>query len=305
MAYTPYKRKKNEKTAQEIAYENALREHLGAKPTYDSGEIGVMKTDVLMEYLNRPKFSYDVNTDALYSQYADKYTKAGKTAMQDTMGQAAALTGGYGNSYAATAGQQAYQGYMQELTDKIPELQQLAYGQYQDQGQELLQKYGLLSDEEQKGYDRYLDQYGMYTDMLDWLTGRVDTERDIGWQKYTYGQNFDQGEHQFAYTTQYTEGRDAVEDEWRNKEWQHTLDREALADQLSANETAHNRAQDEISTQMALYQLTGDPTRLNELTGGNYPVIDVSSSKAATGAALGYKDIGTIMGNVEDYIEYD
>ena len=45
---------------------------------------------------NREKFSYDLNGDALYQQYKDQYMNLGKMAMADTMGQAAALTGGYG-----------------------------------------------------------------------------------------------------------------------------------------------------------------------------------------------------------------
>ena len=56
---------------------------------------------------NYGDFSYDVNSDALYQQYANQYIQQGKMAMQDTIGQASAMTGGYGNSYAATAGNQA------------------------------------------------------------------------------------------------------------------------------------------------------------------------------------------------------
>jgi hypothetical protein len=63
------------------------------------------------DILNRKAFSYDLNGDALYQQYKDMYMAQGKLAMQDTMGQAASMTGGYGNSYAASAGNQAYQGY--------------------------------------------------------------------------------------------------------------------------------------------------------------------------------------------------
>ena len=79
---------------------------------------------------NYGDFSYDVNSDALYQQYADQYMRQGKLAMQDAMGQAAALTGGYGNSYAATVGNQAYQSYLQQLNDKVPELYQLALDRY-------------------------------------------------------------------------------------------------------------------------------------------------------------------------------
>ena len=75
-------------------------------------------------------------------------------AMQDTMGQAAALTGGYGSSYAQNVGQQTYNQYMTGLADVIPELYQMAYSRYQDEGNALLQKYSLLAGEEEAEYNR-------------------------------------------------------------------------------------------------------------------------------------------------------
>ena len=111
----------------------------------------------LNEYLNREKFSYDVNGDALYKQYADKFKLGGRMAMMDTMGQASAMTGGYGNSYAQNVGQQAYQGYMQQLNDVIPELYSLAYGMYNDEGERMLNEYALLSGREENDYNRAID----------------------------------------------------------------------------------------------------------------------------------------------------
>lgn len=133
--------------------------------------------------MNRKPFQYDVNGDALYQQYKDRYVNLGQQAMMDTMGQAAQLTGGYGNSYAQMAGQQAYQGYLQGLTDKIPELAQMAQAQYDRQGQNLYQQYGLLSGEDQKAYDQWLGAYNRWLAERDYNTGRYDTERG-----YDYGQ---------------------------------------------------------------------------------------------------------------------
>lgn len=94
---------------------------------------------------NRPKFSYDVDGDALYQQYKDRYMQNARMAMQDTMGQAAALTGGYGSSYGQAVGQQAYDRQMLGLTDKIPELQQNAYNMYLNEGNELNNRFGMLN----------------------------------------------------------------------------------------------------------------------------------------------------------------
>ena len=93
---------------------------------------------------NRPAFNYDVNGDALYQQYRDRYTQNAKNSMKDTMGQAAALTGGYGSSYAQNVGQQAYDRQMQGLTDMIPTLEQNAYSRYQDQTSQLQNRYQML-----------------------------------------------------------------------------------------------------------------------------------------------------------------
>ena len=69
--------------------------------------------NALNNLTNREAFKYDLSNDQLYQQAKDQYQQMGKTAMADTIGQASAMTGGYGNSYATTAGSQAYQNYLQ------------------------------------------------------------------------------------------------------------------------------------------------------------------------------------------------
>lgn len=97
------------------------------------------------QIMNRKPFQYDLNGDLLYRQMADRYTQLGQQAMRDTMGQAAALTGGYGNSYANQVGNQAYQQYLTALNDNIPKLWDRAYQVYQDQGDQLMQQYQLAA----------------------------------------------------------------------------------------------------------------------------------------------------------------
>ena len=140
--------------------------------------------------LNRKDFQYDVNGDALYQQYKDRYVDLGQKAMMDTMGQAAKLTGGYGNSNAQMVGQQAYQGYLQGLTDKIPELAQAAYQRYAQQGNDLYQKYGLLNTQEQQDYNRW-------TGDRDWLYNMYNTERGFDYGQYRDTVGDDQWKAQF------------------------------------------------------------------------------------------------------------
>ena len=121
---------------------------------------------IMNSILNREKFSYDLNGDALYQQYKDKYTQQAKMAMGDAIGQASAMTGGYGNSYAQSVGQQMYQKEMQNLNDIVPELYQMAYDKYNQEGQDLYNQYGMLTDDYDRGYAKHMDGYNQLMDML-------------------------------------------------------------------------------------------------------------------------------------------
>lgn len=132
----------------------------------------------LQDILNRKPFSYDVNSDALYQQYAQQYAQQGRLAMEDTMGKAAALTGGYGNSYAQSVGQQTYNDYMGKLNDMVPELEQRAYQRYQAEGDALLDRYSLMQNAQDREYSRYQDQLTEYYNQLDRKEAKEGEERD-------------------------------------------------------------------------------------------------------------------------------
>ena len=101
------------------------------KPQGYSSKYGEQLEQMLQQIQNPEKFKYSFNGDEMFKYYADLYTQKGKQASQDAMGQAAALTGGYGNSYAQQAGNQAYQQYLLGLYDKGMDLQQQAWDRYQ------------------------------------------------------------------------------------------------------------------------------------------------------------------------------
>ena len=130
------------------------------------------------DVMNRKKFQYNMSSDPLYQQYKQQYQRQGKLAMQDTMGQAAAMNGGYGSSYAQMAGQQAYNSQLQQLNDKVPELYQLALSKYQMEGQAAMDRFNLASSLESQGYSRYQDQLSKWMAERDYATGRYDTERN-------------------------------------------------------------------------------------------------------------------------------
>lgn len=159
-------------------YQNEYDTLLNAGHTYSNEELF---QKVMQDWLNRPAFSYDLNGDALYQQYKDKYIQQGKMAMQDTMGQAAAMTGGYGNSYAATVGNQAYQASLENLNDIVPELYQLAYDKYNQEGQDMLNKYSMLSDDRNTEYGKYMDKLNLLGSNRDYYS---DEENNIYNRKY-------------------------------------------------------------------------------------------------------------------------
>ena len=150
--------------------EALLQQQLAQKPGEYTSAWQTQLNDTLNKILNREKFSYDLNGDALYQQYKDQYTTQGKLALMDTMGQAAAMTGGYGNSYAQAAGQQAYQGYLQQLNDRVPELYQLALNQYNAEGDDMYNQASLMAQMEEQDYGRYRDTVSDYYTELDRLT---------------------------------------------------------------------------------------------------------------------------------------
>lgn len=160
--------------------------------------------DYTSKYQNRDKFSYDINTDALYKQYKDKYIQQGKLAMEDTMGQAAAMTGGYGNSYAATVGNQAYQAQLQNLNDIIPELYQLAYDKYNQEGQDLLNSISLLRGERDFAYGQHNDQYSKLANDRDYWSNTYNNLYNRDYTKYAddvanqqWQATFDEGKRQY------------------------------------------------------------------------------------------------------------
>ena len=167
------------------SYEKQLNAANASKPAaWNGGTYKKQVDDAMDKILNREKFSYDLNGDALYQQYKDQYSALGKQAMMDTMGQAAALTGGYGNSYASTAGNQAYQAYLQQLNDVVPELYGMARDQYDKEGDALQSQYALLADRQNTEYGQYRDTVSDWQANRDYLTNMYNAERDLDYNRY-------------------------------------------------------------------------------------------------------------------------
>ena len=135
--------------------------------------------DNVLAGLGREPFSYDPDGDALYRLYRDRYTALGKSAMEDTVGKASALTGGYSNSFAVGAGNQAYADYLQELNEVVPTLEARAYSRWKEKNVMDKELYGLLAEAAEEAYSRYRDEIadGRYAEETAYKRSR-DAEAD-------------------------------------------------------------------------------------------------------------------------------
>ena len=241
-----------------------LKQTQAQAPTY-KGTYDQQVKDMYDKIANREKFSYDLNGDALYNQYKNQATQKGKLAMMDTMGQAAALTGGYGNSYAQNVGQQAYQAQLQQLNEVIPELYGMAMDQYNREGDRMLQQHGMLSDMANTEYGRYQDAMAQHQQDLafqkqladdaynrgfdNWYAeyqNRYQAERDqVADQRWQ--QEFDEALRQHNEQMQYQQNRDQVADQRYQQEFEYQQGRDQIADDRYAAELEYQQGRDQAA----------------------------------------------------------
>lgn len=89
-----------------------------------------------------------------YRQLQDSYTDAGQKAMQDTLAQLSARTGGLASTYAGQAGQQVFSDYLKDM-------EAAAYDRYRDENAELYDLLGAQRAAEETEYSRLLDRISM------------------------------------------------------------------------------------------------------------------------------------------------
>lgn len=141
------------------------------------------RIDELVEKaLTREDFSYDPATDPMYRQMKDEQTYLGKRAMDDAMGSAAVLSGGYANTFAQTAGAHAYQDYMAQMAGGMDEMYQLALSAYDAKTDQMEAQLKALTDAEERNYKRYLDDMEEYTKTLEYYYKKLlDEQAQANW----------------------------------------------------------------------------------------------------------------------------
>jgi hypothetical protein len=191
------------------AAEQLLSQKLSQSPgNYQSAYSDELKA--LIDQYGSRQFSYDPYSDPAYLLAQQQAQQSGKLAMMDSMGQASALTGGYGSSYGQQVGQQTYNQYISDaMTNVYPELYQAAVDQYNQEGSDLLNKYSLLSDRETQDYNQYRDSVSDYYNDVQLAYNQYADQRGFEYQQSrdaVYDARYEQ-------ESAYQASRDKVSDE--------------------------------------------------------------------------------------------
>jgi hypothetical protein len=141
---------------------------------------------ILGDITNRDPFEYKMTEDPLYQQYRDQYIREGQRAMKDTMAQTAMMSGGYANTAGAIAAQQGYDQYLAQLNDRVPQLEQQAYGKYVDNLADMYNQLGAYQSEENRLYGQYLDAMNQFN-----------TDRDYAFNSMQAAMNQNNYENEF------------------------------------------------------------------------------------------------------------
>ena len=208
---------------------------MNSKPAGYNSKYSQALSDILNQIQNPEAFNYSFNGDELFKQYADLYTQQGRQASMDAMGQAAGLTGGYGNSYAQQVGNQAYQQYLLGLYEKGDQLRQQAYNEYQGRRADQYNQLNALMAADDTDYGRYRDE------MADW---QADRDYYTTAEERAYGRDY----NEFANDRDYWSQQQQLE----NADWWNAAQ---FNEQMRQNDAAR---QLQIDTANAQNQLSYD-----------------------------------------------
>jgi len=171
------------------AQQNLQNVQMQKPQTYNS-KYGAQLDTILQEIQNPGTFKYDMNGDALFNSYKDLVTEQARQGAVNAQGMAAGLTGGYGNSYAQSAGAQAYQQALLPLYERIPEFANLARQNYDADISNRYRALAALQEAENADYNRYRDTVGDWREDVAMAQDAYRDERDFGYSDYLNSLNY-------------------------------------------------------------------------------------------------------------------
>lgn len=217
---------------------NALNQFNQTKAPSYAGTFQSQLDDLQNQIMNGQKFEFDMNNDALYQQYRDLYQKNAQKAMEDTMGQAAMLTGGYGNSYAVTAGNQAYNNQMDQLNAVALDIYDRRYNEHRDNMSDLYNRYALLQERDATEYSRSRDDLSDYERVQDDLYQKYlnAVAQNDSQAAFEYQKQMDELEQRnYEAEVAYQKERDKVAD----SQWQKQYDRSVYESDRDYNRSVY------------------------------------------------------------------
>ena len=131
----------------------------------------------MSDLVNRPKFSYDPDSDEAYQAFLQRATRAGDKAYADNLGGLSAMTGGRANSWAGTVASQARNQYTLQAQEAVIQFEDRAYNRYQNETNDMYNLLGALNSQDGIAYGRYRDSIGDTQQLADMVL-RLD-ERDF------------------------------------------------------------------------------------------------------------------------------
>ena len=142
------------------------------------------------DVMNQEKFSYDPVKDKLFQLYKQQYTNQGNRAMNNQLGAAAAFSGGYNSSAAQTSSQNAYQNYLNALSQKASETYQNALNMYRYNQQNMLDKYNAARDMNNSANEAYWKQADARAQKMNSAYNAYNDDRNYQYNKYSSDRNF-------------------------------------------------------------------------------------------------------------------
>ena len=195
--------------------------------------------------LNREQFNYDPTQDVAWQQAKKMYLREADRATQDTLGQAAMMTGGMPSTAAMTAASQAGDYYRGQLNDSMGEYRDRAYQQYVDDANfdysqldvlnnmsasdyqkyvdavnQGLTKYNAAKDMSDSEYQKWVDALGFDADQLSILNtlgqqarDEFDTDRNFGYNQWTDELAFQTDKENTKWEREWAEAQQKAEEE--------------------------------------------------------------------------------------------
>ena len=190
--------------------------------------------DLARQLQDRPAFRYEPDADPLYQSAKRELLDSGRRAMEDSLGRASALTGGYNSSYAQSLAQQADGSQLPKLSELLPELYDRAKAGFDAETDALYDALGQSLGLYDREYQQYLDQLDRAQNQANWQAqfdrAGAQWDSEQAWQREKWNESQAQKAGELAWEQQKwndTQAQKAGELAWEQQKWSDTQARQA------------------------------------------------------------------------------